>query len=114
MKKFLVTNERCELVKSLTAHGIPQRDIAASLDISEPTLRKYFRAVISKAHIQANLAVGQTAYKMATSGNDTAMTIFWLKTRCGWKETNALEVTTPAPTLTELYKKLRPDPGATS
>ena len=33
-----------------------------------------------------------TAFQMANSGKFPVMTIFWLKTRCGWKETKAHEL----------------------
>jgi hypothetical protein len=35
---------------------------------------------------EANAQVAQSLYQQATSGKKTAATIFWLKTRAGWRE----------------------------
>jgi hypothetical protein len=34
----------------------------------------------------ANARVLGTLFRLATSGTDVAATIFWCKTRCGWRE----------------------------
>ena len=79
----------------MSAYGIPQEDIAATLDIDPKTLRKHYSTEIATAHVRANSKVAETAYKMATSGEYPAMTIFWLKTRLHWRETDRLEITDP-------------------
>ena len=35
--------------------------------------------------------MAQTAYQMAKSGKFPTMTMFWLKTQAGWRETSRLE-----------------------
>jgi hypothetical protein len=39
---------------------------------------------------KATAAVAQTLFKMASSGQCPAATIFWMKTRAGWRETNVV------------------------
>jgi hypothetical protein len=73
--------------------GMPQEDILAGLPIDDTkTLRKHFREELDTAYAKANARVVQTAFKQATSGKSPAMTMFWLKTRMGWKETEVREV----------------------
>ena len=94
--RFVPTEEQRSTVKSMAAYGIKQEDISTELGLRSPkTLRKHFGQEIKRAAIQANTRVGQTLYKMATSGKEPAATIFWLKTRAGWRETQVVE-TRPA------------------
>jgi hypothetical protein len=66
--------------------GMRHQDIAVVLEIAEKTLRKHFRQELSRGAIEANAKVLQTLYAMATSGENTAATIFYAKTRCGLRE----------------------------
>jgi hypothetical protein len=78
------------LVKSLAAMGTKQEDIARILGIRSPkTLRKHYRQELDRGALEANHNVAQTLYKMATSGQRPAATIFWLKTRAGWRDRTA-------------------------
>jgi hypothetical protein len=79
-------------VSALTAMGIPDYDIAKVMQISEPTLRKYYFRELEIGQISANSKVAQTLYKTATDpSNPKSVTaaIFWLKSRAGWKEDSA-------------------------
>ena len=77
-------------VESMAGYGIPEDDIALSLDISAPTLRKHYRRELDMGHIKANSAVAQSLFKKATGDGSQSVTaaIFWAKTRMGWKETS--------------------------
>jgi len=78
------TNLTRQFVETCAMGGIPQENIGQVLEISEPTLRKHYRPELDAAYIKANAKVLQTAFQMATSGKNTAATIFWLKCRMGW------------------------------
>lgn len=82
-------------VESMAGYGIPEDDIALSLDISAPTLRKHYRRELDMGHIKANSAVAQSLFKKATGDGSQSVTaaIFWAKTRMGWKETVVSEHT---------------------
>jgi hypothetical protein len=73
--------------------GIPQVEIGKVLDVSDETLRKHYRDELDLGMTKANAKVVQTAFQQATSGKSPAMTMFWLKTRMGWKETQKVEHT---------------------
>jgi hypothetical protein len=94
--RFIPTEEQRRTVKSLSAYGIKQDEIAQMLGLRSPkSLRKHFRQEINRGGIEATAQVGQTLYQMATSGKHPAATIFWLKTRAGWREIQIVE-TRPA------------------
>ena len=81
-------------VKSMTAYGIPQDEIARSLGITANTLRKHYGEEIATAATKANARVAQTLFKMATDINHkscAASAMFWAKTRMGWRETTHVE-----------------------
>ena len=96
--RFDPTPEQKKNVEAMSAYGIDEEKIARTIGergIDPKTLRKYFRYQLDVGATKANSAVAQTAYQMATSGKCPAATMFWLKCRAGWKETNVLQHSGP-------------------
>ena len=54
--------------------------------MSRTTLLKHFREELDNGATKANVKVVAALFKMATSGDCPAATIFWCKTRLGWRE----------------------------
>jgi transposase len=91
--KFNPTEEQRRLVKSLSACGVTQEQIARRLGLrSTKTLRKHFRKVLDEGIADANYNVARTLYDMAISGTHIAATLFWLKCRSGWRERSTTEL----------------------
>jgi hypothetical protein len=87
---FLPTHEQRGVVKSMAAMGIPHEQIALKIEVRSPkTLRKHFRNELNLGAMEANYKVMLTLYKMATSGEHPAATIFWAKTRNRLREHTA-------------------------
>jgi hypothetical protein len=85
--RFVATVEQRKMVRSLAAYGTRQEDIARWVGLrSAKTLRRHFREELDRGATEANAQVAQSLYQQATSGKKTAATIFWLKTRAGWRE----------------------------
>lgn len=83
--KLNPTQEQRQLVKSLTAMGTLQKEIAMMIGIRSPkTLRKHFRKELDRGALEANSTVAKTLYTLATSGKNLGATIFWLKCRAQW------------------------------
>lgn len=99
-------------VKSMAGFGTPQSDIASNIGVSEPTLRKHYRAELDTGAAEANAMVGQYLFSLAsgralrqqarsdgtvvpaaTHADCKTAAMFWAKTRMGWRETDRLEVT---------------------
>jgi hypothetical protein len=85
--KFVPTDAHRTKVRSLAAYGTKHDDIAKVIGLrSAKTLRKHYREELTRGSIEATAQVGQTLYQMATSGEQPACTIFWMKVRGGWRE----------------------------
>ena len=96
--RFDPTPEQKKTVEAMSAYGISEEEVARTIGehgIDPKTLRKHFRHALDIGATKANSAVAQTAYQMATSGKCPAATMFWLKCRAGWKETNVLQHSGP-------------------
>src|ERR1700730_4272751 len=90
--KFVPTDLHRTTVRSLAAYGTKHEDIAKVIGLrSAKTLRKHFREELTRGSIEATAQVGQTLYQMATSGEEPACTIFWMKVRGGWHEKQSSE-----------------------
>lgn len=98
-KVFELSPYMIDQMKVMSGLGMPSDQMAAIFSISKDTLERAIkrqpdaRAALEKGRAMASTNVRQTAYKMATSGNNPSMTMFWLKTREGFRETDRLEVT---------------------
>lgn len=97
---FEVTDEARSLVRELAGFGLSHEQIARVVthpktgkSISADTLKKYFSEELDEGKAGAAAEVARTAYRMAVSGEAPAMTMFWLKTQLGWRETQHLEHT---------------------
>jgi hypothetical protein len=82
-------------VESMAGFGIPETDIARVLEIDADLLRDLYAKELESGHVKANARVAESLYRKAVGEGREAVTaaIFWLKTRAGWKETSAHEIT---------------------
>lgn len=94
---FVLTEEQKKLAGQLAAVGCNLEQIAAMLDISPATLDAIIERdpsvsqAISKGRGNGISKVAATAYQMAVSGKQPAMTIFFLKTRARWAEARDID-----------------------
>ena len=85
--KFQPTEEQRRKVKTLAGYGVRQREIAALLSLtSTTTLRKHFKQELRLGAVEAKAQMLGTLFKLAHSGRDPTLTMFWLKTRARWSE----------------------------
>jgi hypothetical protein len=85
--RFVPDAEQGRKVRTMAALGIRQEEIALILGLRSPkTLRRHFREDLDRAAPEANARVAQSLFQQATSGKNTAASIFWLKARAGWRE----------------------------
>lgn len=71
--------------------GIPHDQIATYIGIDKKTLYKYYREILDKAKIQANMKMAQCLFQQAQNGS-TPAAIFWLKIQAGWQEKQVVEM----------------------
>jgi len=84
------TDEQRRLVEHYCSIGYTQDQIAALMDVSDVTLRKYYAPELKNGTLKVNAQIGGKLFQKAMGG-DTASLIFWAKTRMGWKETSGME-----------------------
>jgi transposase-like protein len=83
--KLNPTEEQRRMVKTVTAMGAKQEEVATRIGVRSPkTLRKYFRDELDQGASEANVIVAQALYKEAKAGNVKAA-MFWLACRAGWR-----------------------------
>jgi len=81
-------------VRYLSGLGIPQDDIAKIVDCSPKTLRKHFRRELDRGAAEGIATVAGYLFAAAKAGNVAAQ-IFIMKSRAGWREKVAQEVSGP-------------------
>ena len=88
------TDENERMVTQLSGLGIPHEQICAILDISKPSLYKYYSDDLMKGKATANAKISENLFKIATGSGREAVTacIFWLKTQARWTERQVLEI----------------------
>lgn len=94
---FQPTQEQRRMVHAMTGYGMPQEDICRTIvnpktqkPVDLKTLRKCFRSELDTGVVIANSKVAENLYKLATGTGPGAVaaSIFWMKTRAGWKDTS--------------------------
>lgn len=85
------TDEQRRLVEHYCSIGYTQDQIAALMDVSDVTLRRYYEKELKNGALKVNAQVGGKLFQKAMGG-DTASLIFWAKTRMGWKETSGIDL----------------------
>lgn len=92
--KFIPTDEQRKQVSLLAAVGTVHPLIARMIlkedgkPISTKTLTRHFKDELDLGLAKANCIVGGKLFEMASDGKHDACTMFWMKTRAGWRETN--------------------------
>ena len=112
MHKFQPNEEQRRMVKALAGYGVKHKQIAALLDLnSTTTLRKHFPEELRQGPLEAKAQMLGRLFKLAVSGRNPAMTMFWLKTRAGWRETGnqeeAIERDRPTRWVVHVYQPQR-------
>jgi hypothetical protein len=102
--KKLIPPEDVRKLEAMAGIGLNMEEISAILGISKRTLERRktesqsITDALLKGRAEAKMVVAESAYQQAKSGDNTAMTIFWLKTRGGFTEKQAIELSGPGGT----------------
>jgi len=84
-------------LEEYSAAGLNIPQIAALMHIPKRTFDRWIskdeklKEVMERGRAKALHNVAATAYQLAVSGECPAMTMFYLKTRGGWRETHAVD-----------------------
>lgn len=97
VREFSATGDQRRIVRVMSGYGIPPEQVALLLEIHPLTLRQHFRRELDSGPVEATAKVGQTLFQMATCGNNTAASIFWMKARAGWRERHDVHISATRP-----------------
>jgi cobalamin biosynthesis protein CobT len=90
--KVKASDEQRQKVKALAGYGLSHQEIATVAGVgSVITLRKYFHEELRRGPLEAQSNVMRALFRQASSGRNSAATMFWLKTRAGWSEQGKVE-----------------------
>jgi hypothetical protein len=78
-----------ERVSQLARIGASEETIAAELQIPRKRLKKQFRRELKQGEARGKHQILENFYEAAASGSNNAATTFWVKSRCGWRDTGA-------------------------
>lgn len=85
-------------IEALAGYGLTQAQVALILNMNANKFQLWLkkdvlaREAMDRGVARKNAKVAETAYKLAVSGDCPAATFFWLKTQCGWRETNHVDL----------------------
>mgnify|MGYP003343454911 CR=1 FL=1 len=84
-------------VTMMSGIGLTHDQISKVMQISDETLRKYYRDELETGEAKTTALVAQNLFNIATGSGQGAVTaaIFWMKTRAGWREVSRSEVSGP-------------------
>lgn len=104
------TNEGRTLVSVCASCGYTQGQIAALLQISEPTLRKHYEKELTTGRDAMIAKVAGNLFATAMQRNDlkasNTASIFILKTRGGWRENEKADDTSQGGTVVDVFLKI--------
>jgi hypothetical protein len=86
--RYRPTDHDRRQVRMMAGMGLTHLEISAVMEISAPTLRRYFRIELDVGPLEANAQVAASLYRQATdkARPNVVAAIFWLKCRAGWRD----------------------------
>lgn len=100
-RRVELTPQAIQQLETMSGLGLTVEQMSAVLGMSKKTLERRMGEVpgakdaLEKGRALAALNVTTTAFKLATSGESPAMTMFWLKCRERWKEVHTISLEDP-------------------
>jgi hypothetical protein len=86
--QLITYSDRCEVAERLQA-GSNEEDIASFLNMPIERVRRLFRRELDLHPVESKHKVLSKIYEAATSGKNIPASIFWAKSRFGWRDTGA-------------------------
>lgn len=74
-------------VASLAGVGMSYQEMAALFGVPRKQIRLEHKLELRKGRAEGNLKVLDALHEAASSGKNMTATMFWLKARCGWRDT---------------------------
>ena len=89
--RYIPTLEDQRRVRELAAIGLSDSDIAAQLHLAVPKLQKLFKLQLEHGAAEGREQALRKLHAIAISGENLSALTFWIKARCGWRDTGATQ-----------------------
>lgn len=83
--RYLTDADRQEVV-NMAAKGMTIEEVAFVKGWEYRFVWRHLKQEIQKGRAEGKEKIKDVAFQMAASGKSPAMTIFWLKANCGWRD----------------------------
>ncbi|HEX4749582.1 MAG TPA: hypothetical protein VH302_08585 [Bryobacteraceae bacterium] len=77
------------LVRELAAIGVSEEDIAAHLGVPLADLNELFAPELKQGAAHGREQALRKLHFLAMTGDNIALLTFWIKSRCGWRDTGS-------------------------
>ncbi|HEX7361417.1 MAG TPA: hypothetical protein VF283_13085 [Bryobacteraceae bacterium] len=91
MPRYIPTPDDQLRVRELAAIGLSDEDIASQLRLPLPQLQKRFKLELKSGAAEGREQVLKKLHTSALSGENLSALIFWVKARCGWRDTGTTQ-----------------------
>ncbi len=81
-------------VRELAAIGMSDDDIASQLPLALPKFQKIFKLELQSGAAEGREQALRKLHSIALSGKNLAALTFWVKARCGWRDTGTTQSAT--------------------
>jgi hypothetical protein len=89
--RYIPTTDEQLRVRELAAIGLADADIASQLRLPLPQLQKRFKLELKAGAADGREQVLRKLHTIALSGENVSALIFWVKARCGWRDTGPIQ-----------------------
>ncbi len=113
--RYTPTTDDQARVRELAAIGMSDDDIASQLGLPVPRLQKIFRLELKQGAAAGREHALNKLHTIALSGENVTALHFWVKARCGWRDTGPAQNAASAITRITLFKQAsEPQPNPAS
>jgi hypothetical protein len=85
--RYVVTLEDHLHVRDLASFGMSEADIANQLKLPLETVNRIFKRALQTGGATGREQALRQLYDLAVSGKNLPALLFWIKARCGWRDT---------------------------
>ncbi len=103
--RYTPTPDDQHRVRELAAIGMSDDDIASQLRLAVSKLRKIFKLELENGAAEGREQALRNLHSIAMSGKNLAALTFWIKARCGWRDTGATQSATHVIRHVTLFKQ---------
>ncbi|MGH9610471.1 MAG: hypothetical protein ACRD34_12450 [Bryobacteraceae bacterium] len=92
-------------VRELAAIGLSDADIASQLRLPLPQVQKRFKLELKTGAAEGREQALRKLHTIAVSGENLGALTFWVKARCGWRDTGATQSATEVIRYAAVFKQ---------